>query len=244
VATPVPRLREALKRKVPTLGLERELWQAGAGVVVGMDEVGRGAWAGPLTVGAAVLPADRRVYKVRDSKMLTEEEREALFERVAGWCRAWAVGHASPEECDELGMSAAQRLAAQRALEGLGLVPDAVVLDGTWDFVGGARCVAGGDASCLSIAAASVLAKVTRDRLMRTEAEHYPAYWFESNKGYPGPRHRAALQWLGPSVIHRRSWVFMDSLAWPGLTRFERPGVQRTLFPAAWGIGRGEVAEV
>ena len=87
MAAPVPPLREALKRRVPTLEVERALWVAGAGVVVGMDEVGRGAWAGPLTVGAAVLPSDRRVYKVRDSKMLTEDEREALFGRVAGWCR-------------------------------------------------------------------------------------------------------------------------------------------------------------
>ena len=243
MAATVPPLREALKRKVPTLSLERELWEAGAGVVVGMDEVGRGAWAGPLMVGAAVLPNDRRVYKVRDSKMLTDGEREQLFDRVAGWCRAWAVGHASPAECDGLGMSEAQRLAARRALAELGLPADAVLLDGTWDFVGGARCIAGGDGSCLSIAAASILAKVTRDRLMRAEAEHYPAYWFESNKGYPGPRHRAALQWLGPSAIHRRSWVFMDSLAWPGLARFERPGFQRTLFPGAVGQARVEVAE-
>ncbi len=241
MAAPVPPLREALKRRVPTLAVERALWEAGAGVVVGLDEVGRGAWAGPLTVGAAVLPADRRVYKVRDSKMLTEDEREALFARVGEWCRAWAVGHAGPEECDALGMSAAQRLAARRALEGLGLRPDAVLVDGPWDFVGGAQCIAGGDASCLTIAAASILAKVTRDRLMRGESEHYPAYWFESNKGYPGPRHRAALQWLGPSAIHRRSWVFMDSLAWPGLVRFERPGFQRTLFPAAVGRAGVEV---
>lgn len=232
---PVPPLRAALKRRAPTLAVERELWEAGAGVVVGIDEVGRGAWAGPLTVGAAVLPADRRVYKVRDSKLLTEEEREALFGRVADWCRAWSVGHARPEECDELGMSAAQRLAAQRALAGLGLRPEAVLVDGTWDFVGGARCLVGGDASCLSIAAASILAKVTRDRLMRIEADHFPAYWFESNKGYPGPRHRAALQWLGPSTIHRQSWLFMDSLAWPGLVRFERPGCQRSLFSARVG---------
>lgn len=235
----VPVLRGALKGRAPTLAVERNLWAAGAGVVVGLDEVGRGAWAGPLTVGAAVLPADRRVYKVRDSKMLSEEEREALFARVAGWCRAWAVGHASAEECDSLGMSDAQRLAARRALDALGLAADAVLLDGTWDFVGGARSIAQGDASCLSIAAASILAKVTRDRIMRGEAEHFPAYWFESNKGYPGPRHRAALQWLGPSAIHRRSWVFMDALVWPGVRRFERPGFQRTLFPGT--VGRGAV---
>jgi ribonuclease HII len=243
VAGSVPVLRGALKGKAPSLVTERALWEGGAGLVVGLDEVGRGAWAGPLSVGAAVLPPGRRVYKVRDSKMLTEHEREAMFDRVAGWCRAWAVGHASPEECDELGMSDAQRLAARRALGGLGLAPDAVLVDGSWDFVGGARSIVRGDASCLSIAAASILAKVTRDRIMRGEAEHFPAYWFESNKGYPGPRHRAALQWLGPSAIHRRSWVFMDALVWPGVTRFERPGFQRTLFPGTVGQGWVEAAE-
>ncbi len=226
----VPTLRPSLKGRAPGLDVERRLWNAGADVVVGVDEVGRGAWAGPLTVGAAVVPRDRRVYKIRDSKMLTPEEREALFDRVAGWCRAWAVGHASHTECDEFGMSEAQRLAAGRAIDRLRLEPDEVLVDGSWDFVGGARMIVRGDASCLSIAAASILAKVTRDRIMANEAEHYPAYWFESNRGYPGPRHRAALQWLGPSAIHRRSWAFMDGLAWPGLERFERPDPQGTLF--------------
>jgi ribonuclease HII len=198
----------------PSLTFERELWAEGHEVVVGMDEVGRGAWAGPLSVGAAVLPADRRVYGVRDSKMLTEARREQLFDRVAGWCRAWAVGHASAEECDRLGMSDAQRLAARRALDALGLVPDHVLLDGRWDFVGGGRTrsIVKGDALCLSIAAASILAKVTRDRIMRREAPSYPSYAFESNKGYPCPRHEMALQTLGPSSIHRRTWVFMERL--------------------------------
>src|SRR3989454_7985962 len=108
-------------RKIPGLGVERGLWEEGHEVVVGVDEVGRGAWAGPIMVGAAVLPRDKRVYKVRDSKMLTEAERERLFDRIAGWCRAWAVGAASQVECDELGMSAAQKLAARRAIDGLGL---------------------------------------------------------------------------------------------------------------------------
>jgi ribonuclease HII len=226
----VPGLRPSLKGRSPGLSIERRLWEAGHEIVVGMDEVGRGAWAGPLTVGAAVLPRDRRVYKVRDSKMLTESEREALFDRIAGWCRAWGVGHASAAECDELGMSEAQRVAARRALESIGMVPDRVLVDGSWDFVGGAEGVLRGDATCLSIAAASILAKVTRDRIMRLEAEHFPAYWFESNKGYPGPHHRAALQWLGPSTLHRHSWAFMDSLMWPGIHRRERPDPQGRLF--------------
>src|SRR4051812_20472370 len=135
VAT-APKLRKALKAKGPSLDVEHELWAAGHSIVVGMDEVGRGAWAGPLTVGAAVVPKDRRVYKIRDSKMLTEPEREAMFDRIAGWCDAWGVGHASAAECDELGMSRAQKLAAARALDGLGLIADKVVVDGNWDFVG------------------------------------------------------------------------------------------------------------
>jgi len=204
-------------------------------VVVGVDEVGRGSWAGPLSVGAAVLPRDRRVYGVRDSKMLTEPEREKLFPRIAGWCRAWAVGHASQEECDELGMSEAQRLAARRAIGGLGLVPDVVLVDGSWDFVGTGkvRRIVRGDASCLSISAASVLAKVTRDRIMRTEAPHYPDYDFDLNKGYPCPRHKAALAAWGPTTIHRRTWVFMDHLPWAGVPRFVRTDPQLDLWENA-----------
>lgn len=162
------------------------------------------------------MPQDRRVNGVRDSKMLSEAEREHLFDRIAEWCDAWAVGHASQEECDHLGMSEAQRLAARRAIDGLGLLPDQVLLDGKWDFVGGGitRRIVRGDATCLSIAAASILAKVTRDRMMRAEAEHFPGYDFELNKGYPCPRHKAALKAWGPSSIHRRSWVFMDNLPW------------------------------
>jgi ribonuclease HII len=118
-------------------------------------------------------------------------------------------------------MSAAQRLAARRALDELGLTADRVLIDGRWDFVGGGRTdrIVKGDASCLSIATASILAKVTRDRLMRAEAEHFPAYDFERNKGYPCPRHKAALQAWGPTSIHRRTWIFMEHLPWGGVER-------------------------
>lgn len=228
-ATTVPRLRPSLKRQSPGLAVERELWTSGSTVVVGMDEVGRGAWAGPISVGAAVVPRDRRVYKIRDSKMLTEEERESMFNRIADWCEAWSVGHATHEECDELGMSDAQRLAARRALDGLGITPDHVLVDGKWDFVGGARRIVRGDRISLSIAAASILAKVTRDRIMREIAHQYPGYNFEANKGYPCPTHKANLQAMGPSAIHRRSWVFMDHLPWNGLERIVRPDPQMEL---------------
>ena len=225
----VPKLRPSLRKKPPGLELERQLWDSDETVVVGVDEVGRGAWAGPISVGAAVVPRDRRIYKVRDSKMLSEAEREAMFTRISDWCAAWAVGHATADECDELGMSDAQKLAARRAIEALNVPPDHVLVDGNWDFVGGARRVVGGDRTSLSIASASILAKVTRDRMMRALAKDFPAYNFESNKGYPGPVHKAALQALGPSSIHRRSWVFMEHLMWNGLERTTRPNPQLAL---------------
>lgn len=230
-------------RKAPSRSVERTLRERGHEVIVGVDEVGRGAWAGPIMVGAAVLPPDRRVYGVRDSKMLVEAERERLFDRVAGWCTAWAVGAASQEECDTIGMAEAQRRAARRAIEGLGVTPDHVLIDGNWDFVGmgSTTRIIKGDATCLSIAAASILAKVTRDRLMRVEAEHFPGYEFDSNKGYPCPRHKMALHAYGPSAIHRRTWVFMEGLVWgnAGSRAAPRPWLPPpesdeapTLFPA------------
>ena len=212
------------KKQAPTRAVERELWALGHDLVVGIDEVGRGAWAGPLMVGAAVLPHEGRVLGVRDSKMLSEAERERLFDRVANWCVTWAVGAASQDECDLLGMAAAQRLAARRAISGLSVRPDAAIVDGNWDFIGDAvdhvefRVKA--DAYCLSVAAASILAKVTRDRLMRAESEHFPHWHFDTNKGYPCPLHRTAMAGHGPSAIHRRTWVFMDNFVpWPGMRR-------------------------
>jgi ribonuclease HII len=208
--------RRITKKIVPGRRFEQELWDAGADVVVGLDEVGRGAWAGPLVIAAAVIPRDKRIQGVRDSKLLSEPERERLYAKVAPWCRAWAVGSVSQVECDTIGMSAAQKLAARRALDGLGMQVDAVLVDGSWDFVGtgNVQRLIKGDATCLSIAAASVLAKVTRDREMREQAEHYPYWAFAENKGYPCPKHKAGLAGWGPSGIHRRSWVFMEAVPW------------------------------
>jgi ribonuclease HII len=206
----------------PTLRLERRCWKAGERVVVGMDEVGRGAWAGPVTV-AAVVPAPEHLKGVRDSKQLLRDERSRVAADVRAWARAVGVGHASHEECDELGMTAAQRVAGQRALAMLaaqGYEPDRVILDGNHDYLRlGERCtlVVRGDTSVLAVAAASCVAKVTRDALMREEAEHYPPYDFESNVGYPAPVHKAALRGYGPSSIHRRTWIFMEGLCWPGM---------------------------
>ena len=208
---------------IPTFVRERALLQGGASIVVGFDEVGKGAWAGPLVVGAAVLPRDAgdlpAFAGVRDSKALTEKRREAMFDQLASACVEWALGTASHVECDRLGMVEAQRLAAQRACAGLraNLAAAAAVVDGNWDFVtphvGRVVTEVKADTSCLSVAVAAVLAKVSRDRMMREMAHDYPLWSFETNKGYPCAKHRRALQGYGPSAVHRTSWAFMHNFA-------------------------------
>ena len=209
----------ARRAPVPNLKIETACFEAGDGVVVGLDEVGRGAWAGPVTVGAvAITPGLRRIVKIRDSKVLTLEEREFLYPKIISWCLAWGVGHSSPAECDAYGMTLALKLAAERALAALpSCKPDRIILDGNFDYLeqpDRVRTVVDGDAKCLSVAAASIVAKVTRDRIMAAEAESYPGYDFDSNRGYPAPKHRCALLGYGPTAIHRRSWIFMDGLPW------------------------------
>jgi len=236
VPSTVPKLRPSLKSSAPGTVFEREvferdLWADGKKVVVGLDEVGKGAWAGPLTVGAVVIPSERRLYKVRDSKQLKPLEREAMAARIKVWADAWAVGHASAAECDELGMSDAQRLATRRALADLGGEPDHALIDGNWNFVGTVETtpIVKGDARSLSIAAASIVAKVTRDAIMRKESETYPWYCFGSNKGYPCPKHRAALRLVGPSTIHRRSWIYMQDLGMPKRANTDAVVLRRTM---------------
>jgi ribonuclease HII len=215
----------------PDLKEERRLRREGHEWVAGLDEVGRGAWAGPLTVGVAVVRPRVQMRSVpdwlRDSKMLSEARREDIFTAVGKWCEAWSVGHTTAKECDEWGMTEALRVASRRALDGLGQVPDALLVDGPVNvlrrpkddpepYPSVVRPVVDGDARCVSVAAASVLAKVIRDRIMREEADHFPAYVFERNKGYPSLVHQTALRGYGPSAIHRRSWAFMEELPWRG----------------------------
>ena len=191
------------------------------GVVCGVDEVGKGSWAGPLVVCVAVLSCDtpETEFVARDSKSLSEKKREQIFDEVAAQCTAWALGSASNNECDALGMSAAQRLATTRAFATLaqqGVRPDSAIVDGRWDFVSPnvprvlMRVKA--DSESLTVVAASVLAKVSRDRLMRQAAQDHPHWAFATNKGYPCNKHRQGLRDHGVSPLHRTSWAFMENL--------------------------------
>jgi ribonuclease HII len=210
----------------PSRRAELALQREGFEVIVGLDEVGRGAWAGPVSVGVALIPAKKPPPKgLRDSKLVPEDQREALYPKVASWCVDWSVGHASPDECDQWGMTVALRLAAHRALAGLTCTPDLILMDGAFDYVtepgdGGScalentevRTVVRGDMTCTSIAAASIVAKVTRDRMMRDTSENFPGFDFDRNKGYPSPTHQTALAGHGLTAIHRRSWSYVENL--------------------------------
>jgi len=195
---------------VPSLTYERAWWAEGA-IVAGVDEVGRGAWAGPVTYGAVVLPSDRRMYKLRDSKMLDPQRRSELADRIMDFALAASIGHATNDEIDALGMTEAMRLAARRAVSDLGVRPDVCLLDGNWDFLAGFgtrnQRIVHGDARSASIAAASIVAKVARDQLMTEACLTYPSYGFSRNKGYPSPEHQASLRPDGPCPLHRHSWA-------------------------------------
>ena len=187
----------------------------GVRTVAGVDEVGRGAWAGPVTVCAAITGLRRPPEGLTDSKLLTPKRRTRLAAILSGWVTSYALGHASPEEIDDLGMTAALRLAAVRALEGLPERPDAVILDGKHNYLGGpwqVRTVIKGDQSCVAVAAASVLAKVQRDTTMAELGTEYAPFAFADNAGYPSPVHRAALEELGPTALHRLSWSYLDAM--------------------------------
>lgn len=200
----------------PTHTVERSIRATtGARIVAGVDEVGRGAWAGPVTVCAAITGLRRPPPGLTDSKLITPKRRAELADRLESWVTAYALGHSSPEEIDELGMTAALRLAAVRALDSLPVRPDAVILDGKHDYLGvpwQVRTVIKGDRSCVAVAAASVIAKVRRDAMMAELQGEFSVFGFAENAGYPSPVHKAALAELGPTPHHRLSWAYLDGL--------------------------------
>ena len=207
----------------------------GSAIVLGVDEVGRGALGGPVSVG--VLAVDATVRRVpaglADSKLLTPLRREQLAPKVQRWAREWAVGHASAAEIDAFGIIRALRLAGQRAVSQLEVRPDVVILDGNhdwlsprpeqtdlftsepdWPQVDVPRVITliKADMTCAAVAGASVLAKTTRDAMMVDMATEYPAYGWHENKGYASPDHMEELERLGPCLEHRRSWRLPDAV--------------------------------
>jgi ribonuclease HII len=185
-----------------------------ARLVAGCDEVGRGCLAGPVVAGAVILPAEplRAPFarEINDSKKLTATRREHLEPLIKEWALSWALGVASVAEIDRLNIYHASHLALIRAVEALHLRPEAAIVDGNVvprGFPCRGTAVIGGDALCLSVAAASILAKVARDRHMAEVELAHPGYGFRDHKGYATPEHSAALRKLGPTPVHRRSFA-------------------------------------
>ena len=215
--------------ETPGYEIERQLCGGGPRVVAGLDEVGRGAWAGPLLVGAAVTDLSEPPAGLADSKVLSAARRESVAAELATWAVGIGYGQASPEEIDELGMTEALRRASVRALEALPCRPDVVIVDGKHDFLGApwsVRCQVKADAVSVSVAAASVAAKVRRDALMAELGAGHPDFAFADNAGYPAPAHREALDRLGPTPYHRMSWSYLDDLPrWRHLKKHRDPNV-------------------
>ena len=238
----------------PSLRVERALQRDGHRLLAGMDEVGRGALAGPVSVGVVVIDDVCRSAPVgvKDSKLLSPQMRERMVPKIQRWATAYAVGHSSPGEIDQYGIMVALRLAGTRALAALPVIPDLVILDGNYDWltdpervglfgfvdhrsdrVAVAPCVpvrtmVKADLYCSSVAAASVLAKVERDAMMVALAADVPGYAWELNKGYSAPEHFAALKSRGPSTHHRRSWRLPGVAAMVCSVMDDDEGVVRT----------------
>lgn len=222
----------ATGKPTPTLEVEQDLWGRGYRTLGGMDEVGRGAWAGPLAVGVAVLRPDCGPIPdgLRDSKYMTEKQRRAMVPLLHDWLLGWAVGEASAAEIDAHGVTTALRLAGRRALDALRGPVDALILDGNSNFLRGAtggvqfrtdrplphvQTEIKGDARCALVSAASVLAKTHRDALMAELAEQQPHFGWERNAGYHAPIHGAGVSEHGLTVWHRRSWAIPPGVTLP-----------------------------
>ena len=189
--------------------LEYEIYDSGLSPLCGVDEAGRGPLAGPVCAAAVILPRGIVIEGLNDSKKLSEKRREALYDEIIGKAIAFGVAFASVEEIEEKNILEATFLAMNRAIEKLSVVPALALIDGNRNkgIALPSRCVIGGDGKCADIAAASILAKVTRDRYMLEMAEKYPQYGFDRHKGYGTAAHYAAIREYGPSPIHRMSFL-------------------------------------
>ena len=198
-----------MKDKVDLLAMETNLHEEGYRLICGVDEAGRGPLAGPVYAAAVILPSDVRIEGLNDSKKLSEKKREELYEIIRDRALDFGIASASQEEIDALNILNAVYLAMNRAVKQMKLIPDLLLIDGNRDkgIEGPSRCVVKGDATCACIAAASVLAKVSRDRFMYEMAARYPQYGFEQHKGYGTAMHYERLREFGPCELHRKSFL-------------------------------------
>ena len=188
---------------------ENEIFAQGYETLCGVDEAGRGPLAGPVYAAAVILPRGLLIPGLNDSKKLTEKKREELFDRICAEALDYAIAFATVEEIEERNILGATMLAMNRAIAGLRRRPDLALIDGNRNagIESPSRCIVKGDASCADIAAASILAKVSRDRVMLELAKKYPEYHFAQHKGYGTAQHYAALRQFGPSPVHRPSFL-------------------------------------
>ena len=198
-----------MKAEIDLWELENELYDSGISTLCGVDEAGRGPLAGPVCAAAVMLPRGIVIDGLNDSKKLSEKRREQLYGEITAKALHWSVAFASVEEIEELNILGATYLAMNRAIAGLGVVPELALIDGNRaaGVEYNTRCVVGGDGKCADIAAASVIAKVTRDWLMYQLDRQYPGYGFAKHKGYGTAAHYAAIRELGASPVHRPSFL-------------------------------------
>lgn len=189
--------------------LENQIYDEGVKLICGVDEAGRGPLAGPVCAAAVILPRNCVIEGLNDSKKLSEKKREALFDVIISSALGYGIAFATVEEIEKHNVLAATFMAMNRAVEKLPETPELALIDGNRNtgIHVPSRCIVGGDGKCADIAAASVLAKVTRDRYMLEMAELYPEYHFEKHKGYGTKLHYEAIRQFGPSPIHRLSFL-------------------------------------
>ena len=205
-----------LKKLHCTTRLEKEAWQSGAQLVAGVDEVGRGSLFGPVVAAAVILDPNYRIRGLRDSKLLSEKTREALVERIREHCVCWSVAAVDATRIDQINIYHASRLAMLEAVSALSTQPDYLLIDAMLiDYPCRQKKIIHGDALSASIAAASIVAKVHRDAIVREWDPVYPAYGLASNKGYSTRKHIAALREIGPSPLHRQSFAPVWTAASP-----------------------------